>query len=359
MAITTGLIGLMGAGRSTLLDLVSGGSTFAAERTGRFTARAALVSPGDARLDWLTDFYSARKSVLPEFTYVDYDVVGLGEGGGREAEWLNALQPVDVLAAVLPVFLDEGAADSVARRLAEVSADLVVADLSVVENRLERLVHDLERAPKVERPALESEREVLVGLREALEDGAHLRALEWDEARRTLVRSFGFMTMKPMVVVLNTGEDEVAGWAAQCEQVRELWPFPGTGVMACSAAIEAEAGELGEEGGEILEALGIEGAASGRLAVAVVEAAGLIPIYTGSESEARAWLARRGASALDFAGMIHSDLARGFIRAEVIALDLLDAAGSEAEARRLGQIRSEGKEYRLVPDELVHVLFSR
>jgi ribosome-binding ATPase len=359
MAITTGLIGLMGAGRSTLLDLVSGGSTFAAERTGRFTARAALVSPADARLDWLTEFYAARKSVLPEFTYVDYDAVGLGEGGGREAEWLNALQPVDVLAAVLPVFLDEGAEDSVARRLAEVSADLVLADLSVVENRLERLAHDLERAPKVDRPALESEREVLAGLRAALEDGTHLRALEWDEARRTLVRSFGFMTMKPMVVVLNTGEDEAAGWAAACDRVRELWPFPGTGVMACSAAIEAEAGELGEDGGEILEALGIEGAASARLAEAVVEAAGLIPIYTGSESEARAWLARRGASALDFAGMIHSDLARGFIRAEVIALDLLDAAGSEAEARRLGQIRSEGKEYRLVPDELVHVLFSR
>ncbi len=359
MAITTGLIGLMGSGRSTLLDLVSGGSTFAAERTGRFTARAALVSPGDERLDWLTGFYSARKSVLPEFTYVDYEAVGLGEGGGREAEWLNALQPVDVLAAVLPVFLDEGAEDSVARRLAEVSADLVVADLSVVENRLERLDHDLERAPRVDRPSLESERDVLVGLRAALEDGTHLRALEWDEARRTLVRSFGFMTMKPMVVVLNTGEDGAAGWAAECDRVRELWPFPGTGVMACSAAIEAEAGELGEDGDEILAALGIEGAAGARLAAAVVEAAGLIPIYTGSESEARAWLARRGASALDFAGTIHTDIGRGFIRAEVISLDDLRAAGSEAEARRQGLIRSEGKQHVLEAEDVVNVLFSR
>ncbi|MDP6350503.1 MAG: DUF933 domain-containing protein [Chloroflexota bacterium] len=359
MAITTGLIGLMGAGRSTLLDLVSGGSAFAAERTGRFTARAALVIPPDPKLDWLTEFYAARKSVLPEFTYLDYDAVGLGEGGGREAEWLNALQPVDVLAAVLPVFLDEGAADSVARRLAEVSADLVVADLAVVENRLERLANDLKRAPRVEWPAVESEREVLAGLRATLEDGTHLRALEWDEARRTLVRSFGFMTMKPMVVVLNTGEDEAAGWAVECDRVRELWPFPGTGVMACSATIEAEAGELGEDGDETLGAFGIEGAAGARLAEAVVEAAGLIPIYTGSESEARAWLVDRGTTALDFAGKIHTDIARGFIRAEVIPLDSLAAAGSEAEARRRGQIRSEGKEHVLEAEDVVNVLFSR
>ena len=359
MAITTSLIGVRGSGRSTLLDLVSGGRTFAAERTGRFTARAARMAPADPKLDWLTEFYSSRKAVLPEYTFVDYEAVGLGDGGGREAEWLNALQPVDVLAVVLPVFLDQGRADSVQRRLADVTADLVVADQTAVENRLERLERDLPRAPKVDRPAMESERDLQLSLRAALEEGRHLRSLEWDEARLNSVRSFGFVTMKPMVVVVNTGEDDAGEWETACELVRELWPYPGTGVMACSAAIEVEARELGADGSEILEMLGIERAADARLSEEVARAAGMMTVYTGSETETRAWLAPRGASALDFAGMIHSDLARGFIRAEVIQLDVLGEAGSEAEARRQGLIRSEGKGYELQPGDLLTVLFSK
>jgi len=358
--LLSSLIGVRGSGRSTLLELVAGGRTFGAERTGRFTARAATISPSDPKLERLAAFYSSRKVVTAEFTLVDYEGVGLGESSGREAEWLNAMQRVDVLVAVLPVYLDEGRSDSVQRRLAEVSADLVIADLTTVENRLERLERDLERAPRVERANLVSEQELHGGLKEALEDGVHLRALEWDETRLKAIGSFGFMTMKSMVVVLNTGEDDVAGWEEAREQAAKLWPYPGTGVAAVSAAIEAEAMELpGDERGEILDMLGIDIPAKTRLIEAVMAAAEVFTVYTGSETEARAWSVPGGTTALGFAGIIHTDLAQGFIRAEVIPLDELEEAGSEAEARRRGLIRSEGKDYELKPDDVVTVLFSR
>ncbi len=354
------LIGVRGSGRSTLLELVSAGRTFAAERTGRFIARVATISPSDVKLERMAAIYSSRKVVAAEYTIVDYEGVGLAEGSGRGAEWLNAMQRVDMLVVVLPVYLDEGRSDSVQRRLAEVSADLVIADLTAVENRLERLERDLERAPRAERPNLESEQALHGSLKEALEGGVHLRALEWDETRLDAVRTFGFMTMKPMVAVLNTGEDDVGGWEEVREQAAKLWPYPGTGVAAVSAAIEAEAMELLEdERTEILAALGIDTPAKTRLIEAVADAADVLTVYTGSETEARAWSVPRGTTALRFAGVIHTDLAQGFIRAEVIPLDELEEAGAEGEARRRGLIRSEGKDYQLKADDVVNVLFSR
>ena len=144
-----------------------------------------------------------------------------------EAEWLNALQQADVLVVVLPVYLDEGRDDRVQRRLAEVSADLVVADLTAVERRLERLERDLSRAPRAERQQMESEQSLQESLKVTLDEGVHLRALEWDETRLNAVRSFGFMTLKPMGVILNSSEDDVDDWEAGCEEVSRLWPYPG------------------------------------------------------------------------------------------------------------------------------------
>ncbi len=358
--LMSSLIGVRGSGRSTLLELVSGGRTFAAERTGRFAARAAMVSPPDGKLERLAGMYSSRTVKRLEYTFVDYEAVGLGEGSGREAEWLNALQQADVLVVVLPVYLDEGRDDRVQRGLAEVSADLVVADLTAVERRLERLERDLSRAPRAERQQMESEQSLQESLKVTLDEGVHLRALEWDETRLNAVRSFGFMTLKPMVVILNSSEDDVDDWEAGCEEVSRLWPYPGTAVAAVSAAIEAEAMELPEEEREeILGGLGIDMPANERMLDAVSAAADVITVYTGNETESRAWSVSRGTTALELAGIIHTDLARRFIRAEVIPMAELEAAGSEAEARRQGLIRSEGKEYALQVDDLVKVLFSR
>ena len=175
-----------------------------------------------------------------------------------------------------------------------------------------------------------------------------------------IIGSFGFMTMKPMAVILNSHEDDVSEWGAACQQVLETWPYPGTGVAAVSAAIEAEAMELPEEErAEILAMLGIDTPAEARVIEAVSAAADVFTVYTGSETETRAWSVPKGTTALGFAGIIHSDLAQGFIRAEVIPLVQMEAAGSEAEARRQGLIRSEGKDYELKADEVVTVLFSR
>ena len=358
--VLSGLIGVRGSGRSTILELMSNGRTFSAKRTGRFDANGAVVNPEDAKLERLAAFYSSQKVVKAEFTVIDYESVGIGERTGRGAEWLNTLQGVATLLAVIPTYLDDNFRESIRRRLGEISADLVIADLAAVERRLERLDREIVRAPRSEKPLLEGEQVLHDSLREQLEMGMHLSGLDLDATKLRLIGSFGFMTLKPMVVIINSGEDDINKWSTMCQEVKDIWPYSHTGVTAVSAAIECEAMDLSEdERCEILDSLGIERPVTMRMSDAVSLASDKLTVYTGSETEVRAWSVPRGSTALDFAAIIHTDLAQGFIRAEVIAFDELERSGSEGAARRRGLIRSEGKNYKLQPNEVVTVLFSR
>jgi hypothetical protein len=244
------------------------------------------------------------------------------------------------VALVVGAFLGESAP---AADLATVRSELMLADLSVIEGAAERAG----KRAKARDPDAAATREALARAREALEGERPLREVGLSQEDRLALRDFGFLSLKPWVIVANLEEG-----AAIPEGLPE-------GTVGVYAAIEAEVAEMDEaEGRALLEEFGVEEPGLEAVIGASYAALDLITFLTTGEDETRAWQVRRGAKAPEAAGAIHSDLERGFIRAEVVSYDELVAAGSEKEARSRGLIRTEGKEYEVREGDVLHVLFS-
>ena len=357
--ITGGLIGIRGSGRTEILKLLAAGASFSAS-LGRIDQLVSNVTPPDERLTNLGSLLDVKETTPAAFTLIDYSSVGFGEAGDRQAEWISAVRTVDLLAPVIPTFLDGDDSEAFRSRLQEISSELIVADLLVVESRLRKQATEIRRAPRAERAGLERERTLLVSLQEGLEAGTHLRAIGVGDQDRRLMAGFGFLTLKPAVVLINTAEDDAMSWGRLVDQVAEIWPYPHTAAAAVSAQIEAEADQL-EPGDrrELLESYGIAGSAIERVSRAVYQAASMSTAYTWNASQVQAWPVPAGTNAVGFAEMIHSDIARGFISAETVADDDLAAAGAHSEARRRGAVRKEGRDYLVKDGDIVQVLFSR
>ena len=197
--ITVGLVGIRGSGRTEIVELLAAGASFSASR-GRIEQLIAQVTPPDERLDNLGSLLDVKETTPAAFTLIDYASVGFGETGDRQAEWISAVRTADVLAPVIPSFLDGDGPEAVGSRLEEVSSELIVADLLVVESRLKRLVTEIRRAPRAERAGLEREQALLVSLQEGLGAGKHARAVDVSDQDRPLMAGFGFLTLKPAVV---------------------------------------------------------------------------------------------------------------------------------------------------------------
>ncbi|MCY4108515.1 MAG: DUF933 domain-containing protein [Chloroflexi bacterium] len=357
--ITVGLVGIRGSGRTEIVELLASGASFSASR-GRIDQLINQVTPPDERLENLGSLLDVKETTPAAFTLIDYASVGFGEAGDRQAEWISAVRTANVLAPVIPCFLDGDGPESVGARLEEVSSELIVADLLVVESRLKRLVTEIRRAPRAERAGLEREQALLVSLQAGLDAGKHARAVEVSDQDRPLMAGFGFLTLKPAVVLINTGEDAAADWDRLVETANKTWPYPHTAAAAVSAQIEAEAAQLdSDDRRELLESYGIDGSAVGRVSRAVYEATSTSTAYTWNASQVQAWPVPTGTSAVGFAEMIHSDIARGFISAETVSYDELTEAGGYPEARRQGLVRKEGRDYVVKDGDIVQVLFSR
>lgn len=373
--ITVGLVGIRGSGRTEIVELLAAGASFSASR-GRIEQLIAQVTPPDERLENLGSLLGVKEMTPAAFTLIDYASVGFGEAvvrhsspqavrhgspqGDRQAEWISAVRTADVLAPVIPCFLDGDDPEAVGARLEEVSSELIVADLLVVESRLKRLTTEVRRAPRAERAGLEREQALLVSLQAGLDEGKHARAVDVSDQDRPLMAGFGFLTLKPAVVLINTGEDAAADWGRLVEVVNETWSYPHTAAAAVSAQIEAEAAQLdSDDRRELLESYGIDGSAVGRVSRAVYQATSTSTAYTWNASQVQAWPIPAGTSAVGFAEMIHSDIARGFISAETVSYDELTEAGGYPEARRRGLVRKEGRDYVVKDGDIVQVLFSR
>lgn len=356
---TGGIVGIRGSGRTEILNLLAAGASFSVSH-GRIDQLISHIAPPDERLAALSSLLNVTETTPATYTLVDYGAVGLGEVGNRQAEWINVIRTVDWLAPVVPAFLDNDEHESVASRLREISSELVVADLVVVESRLSRLATELERVARAKRAESEHEQALLISLQEALEAGKHLSGLAIGDRDRRAISGFGFLTVKPAVVLINTGEGAVPEWDHLVDIVSEIWPYPNTAVAAISVQIEGEADQLEpHDRQEFLETYGITGGAVGRVSRAVYDATSTAVAYTWNASQVQAWPFPTGATAVDFAEMIHSDIARGFISAETISYDDLVAARSIAEARRHGIVRKEGRDYAVMDGDIVQVLFSR
>jgi hypothetical protein len=352
-----GILGFPKVGKTTLFNIL----TASHQATDKFSAsrqtNVGVAQVPDPRLSRLRDLFEPRKFTPATVDYVD--IPGIRKGEGAESLDLGKLRTVDALVHVVRAFEDpelphpHGSVDP-ARDLANLELELILADHEVVERRLEKLAQAQKRGLK---PEEERERELLAGtVLPALEAERPLREVELgpDDERR--LRGFQLLSARPMLVVLNVGEGDLAAADPQ----RLGWkPRPGSEAVVVSAPIEQEiAGLSAEEQREFLAELGLTEPSLDRVIRASYHLLGLISFFTVGEDEVRAWTLRRGTHAREAAGSIHSDIERGFIRAEVVGWEDLVRLGSLAAARTAGLLRLEGKEYEVRDGEVIHFRFA-
>src|SRR5215203_5531118 len=356
------LIGFPSTGKSTLFQLMT--SARDAPR-GKGDVAIGISRVPDARLDALTTMYNPRKRVpaTVEFT----DLIAPARTGAQALVDVAAYKNADALVHVVRAFRDEAVphpAGSVnpARDAQAMEDELLLADLGVVERRLERLEKDLKKARTAD---LERERDVMVRCKEALEAGTPLRALDLagDDLKR--LRGFQFLSAKPLLVVINLDEVDVAAVGSDVSRAAEatgLGPVlsrAATGAVPLCAKIELEIAELDSaDAASFLTDLGLEESGLDRVIRATYDLLGYMSFFTVGEDECRAWSIPRGTGAQLAASEIHSDIARGFIRAEVVSYDALIGRGSMAACRDHGEVRLEGKEYIVQDGDIINFRFA-
>ena len=350
-----GIVGLSQAGKTTLFEIAT--RLRGSKLTGRAEAHVGVAHVPDARLDRLTEMYHPVKTVYASIEYVDTpgSVIELARSGAQAA----ALREMDALAHVVRAFEEatvphESGGVDPQRDIENVELELMLSDLAVVEKRLERLEKDLK---KQKNPSLEKERAALERARQSLEQQQPLREVQFSAEEERLLRGFTFFSLKPMLYVLNLSEKDAGRTGAADDFARQagLRQRSRTAVTAISGKVEAELAEMNDaEAAEFLAGYGLEESAVARLVRSSYGLLGLISFFTVGEDECRAWTLREGMTALQAAGEIHSDIQKGFIRAEVVRHEDLIAAGSLAEARNRGSLRLEGKDYVVSDGEVVH-----
>jgi GTP-binding protein YchF len=352
------LVGLPGSGKTTVFNALTGSH---AETGGYSGGRAApnlgVVKVPDERLDRLAALFAPKKTTHADVTYVDVAIpAGAAREGTINPEVLALVRNADALVHVANAFTD--GADPW-RDVADLDLEFTVADLAVIEKRLERLTTQGRHGSAAEREAAQREEELLRRLEPHLSEGRPLRAFGLTDDEELLIRGFRFLTQKPVLVVLNIDEARLPEAAALETDGRARVSEPHTDVAALAARIEAEIADLPDEDARLfMDDLGIAEASRGRVIGLTYDLLGLFSFFTAGEDECRAWTLRRGATAVDAAGAIHTDLARGFIRAQVIGWEELLDAGSMAEARKRGTLRQEGKGYEVVDGDVIEVLFN-
>jgi GTP-binding protein YchF len=357
------IVGLPGSGKTTVFNALTGGQAEVGGFSGgRAAPNVGVVKVPDERLERLSELFKPKKTTPADVTYVD---VALPAGAAREGtiqpDVLAQIRNADALLHVTRAF-DAGTSDRPAdpwRDVDELDVEFTVADLDVVEKRLEKLRTSGRHGSASEREQNALEEELLARLEPHLSEGRPLRALQLTDDEERRLRGFRFLTQKPVLVVLNIDEARLPEAAKLEEEGRARYAQPHADVAALAGKIEAEIAQLSEEDAALfMDDLGIAEASRGRVVRMTYGLLGLFSFFTAGEDECRAWTLRTGATAVDAAGAIHSDLARGFIRAEVVTFDDLMACGSMAEARKRGLLRTEGRAYTVQDSDVIQVLFN-
>jgi GTP-binding protein YchF len=346
--LKTGIIGARGVGKSTVFHALTGLAPLAGQTDAKNRGRPGQIKVADARLDFLEAAYGSKKKVPVELTILDFlpNPKEQKEGAALDPSLLPLIRDADALLIVIPEFA--GRETPIVPAVERVEGELVFADYDQAERRLERL--------KKEKGPIDFERGALEKCLKWLEQGKPLRQLELTAQELQTFSSFGFLSRKPSLAVINCDADRATAALSAAEsaalKAREI------DVFRLAAAFEAELWELETEGQrELLKEAGLEAPARDRLITALYRDLGLITFYTAGEPEAHAWPLARGATALEAAGRIHSDIARGFIRAEVVSYEDFAALRSDAKVKEAGKLRLEGRDYVMQDGDIIHIRF--
>ena len=358
------LIGFGSSGKSTLFQLMTSVKETGRAAHGKGEATVGISKVPDARLEKLAEMYNPRKKTPATVEFTDL-AMPAGTGGAQALVDVAAYKNADALVHVLRAFQDPsvphptGSVDP-ARDAQAMEDELILADLGVVERRLERLEKDLKKNRTAD---LERERDVLLQCKNALEEGRPLRALDLkgDDLKR--LRGYQFLSAKPLLIVINMDESQLGdGGVERAAAATGLAPFlsrAATAAVAVCAKIELEIGQLdAADAAAFLADLGLAESGLNRVIRASYDLLGYISFLTSGEDECRAWSIPRNTPAQLAAGEIHSDIQRGFIRAEVVRYDHLMARGSMNACKEHGEVRLEGKEYIVQDGDIINFRFA-
>lgn len=342
-----GIVGFSQSGKSTLFTALTG---VAADPSAAMKGQLGIAKVLDQRLDFLADMFKPKKKTPATVEFVDTPGLLRGEKGDNPQR-LATLRNADGLLVVLDAFQTN---EDPAAQLRHFREELLFADLEVVANRIGKLEAGSKKPkPAQQKEAEERERAELGAMADALERGQSLAGMTFSEEMTKNLRSFQLFSLKPEIVVLNQAEDKIA--EAPPASLRELCPA----VVATAAKLELDLEQLdGEERAMFMREMGVKELARERIIRAAYDAVGLLSFFTVGEDECKAWTIKRGTPAVEAAGKIHSDIARGFIRAEVVAYDDLVKLGSMKEVRAKGLQRLEGKEYTVADGDIINFRFS-
>ena len=344
----TGIIGARGAGKSTVFHALTGLAPIPGAAEGKNRGRPGQIKVADARLDFLEATYGSKKKVPVELTVLDFapNPKEQKEGAALDPSLLPLMRDLDALLVVVPQFA--GNEKDLVAAIESIEGELVFSDFDQAERRLERL--------KKEKNPSDFERAGLEKFGKWLEEGKPLRLLEVTPQETAAFSNFGFLSRKPVLAVINCEMDRAT--ADLTPKEHEALKAHGMEAFRLAAAFESELWELDAAGqSEMLKDAGLEAPARDRLIAALYHHLGLMTFYTAGEPEAHAWSLERGASALDAAGKIHSDIARGFIRAEVVSYEDFAQLKSDAKVKEAGKLRLEGRDYVMRDGDIIHIRF--